>query len=187
MRINNPENLVGKAVVDTNGKNVGVIDKTYQSWSQDFPGHFFGVKLNTNTRNEFFRGTTKLIPIYSAYIREIGECVNLHMTIDTLCSFWNKAVPCGQSTCPTDEFIETPVFDKTNSRIGTIFSWVEQEGTYKNYGLLLDPYLCNQWKLPYNTIMPIDPNYLTDYKNHTISVDKTLDQLREYWKHHQQF
>ena len=187
MRINNPGNLVGKAVVDISGNTVGVIDKTYDSWSQDFPGHFFGVKLDPNTRIKYFRGTTKLIPIYSAYINEVGETVNLHMTIDTLCSFWNKTVLCGQSTCPTDEFMETPVFDKNNSRIGTIFSWVEQEGVYKNYGLLLDPYLCNQWKLPYNVVMPLDPNYLKDYKNQTIAIDKTLDQLREYWKHHQQF
>ena len=132
MNINNPKELVGKAVVDTNGKNIGWIDKTWNSWNQDWPGYFFGIRLNPTTRNTYFRGTHKLIPIYSTYIQDVAENVNLHMTIDTLCSFWNSTIPCGQTTCPTDEVMEKPVYDKNMSRVGTICSWVEQEGTFRS-------------------------------------------------------
>ena len=50
MKINNPHELVEKTVVDTNGNDIGTIDKIWNSWNQDFPGWFFGIKPNENTR-----------------------------------------------------------------------------------------------------------------------------------------
>ena len=46
MKISNPRELVGKEVVDQNGKPVGWIDKTWSSWNQEYPGWFFGIKPN---------------------------------------------------------------------------------------------------------------------------------------------
>ncbi len=183
MKITNPHELIGKEVVDTNGNNLGWIDKTWNSWNQEYPGTFFGVKTNENARHTFFRGANKLVPIYSDYIREIGEQVTLNKTMDDLCRYWIKTVPCGPTTCPIDELVEKPVYDKNRSRVGTFFSWVESSGTYQNYGCLVDPFLCETWKVPHNTLMPIPPNYITDVKD-TVSLDKTLDELKEYWKQH---
>ena len=186
MKITNPHELVGKEVVDQKGTPVGWIDKTWNSWDQDFPGWFFGIKPNENTRDTYFHGTYKLFPIYCDYIREVREHVMLNKTMDELCRYWIKTVPCGNTTCPTDELIEKPVFDKNYSRVGTFFSWVESGGTYQNYGCLVDPYLCEYWKIPYNTLMPIPTNYITNVKD-TITLDKTLDELKEYWKQHHKF
>jgi hypothetical protein len=104
--------------------------------------------------------------------------------MDDLCRFWNKTVPCGSTTCPTDQLVEMPVFDQNHSRVGTFCSFVASDGPSQQYGVLLDPYLCETWNLPYNTLMPVPTNYITDVKD-TICLDKTLDELREYWK--QQF
>jgi sporulation protein YlmC with PRC-barrel domain len=181
MKISNPHDLVGKEVVDQNGKPVGLIDKTWNSWNQDFPGWFFGIKPYENTRNTYFRGTYKLYPIYSEYIREIGKQITLNKTIDELHKYWTKTVPCGPKTCPIDELVEMSVYDKNYSRVGTFFSWVENDGTYQSYGCLVDPYLCETWKIPYNTLMPIPTNYI-NYVKDTVSLDKTLYELKEYWK-----
>ena len=37
MKIENPTELVGKEVVDTNGNTIGWIDKTWNSWNQEYP------------------------------------------------------------------------------------------------------------------------------------------------------
>ena len=186
MKITNPHEVVGKEVVDTNGKPVGWVDKTWNSWDQEFPGYFFGIKPNENTRFTFFRGTQKLIPIYSDYIREVKEHVTLNRTIDELSQFWNKTVHCGQTTCPTDRMVDMPVFDKNHSKIGTLYTWVETEHAFQNYGCFVDPYLCQTWNLPYNTIMPIPTQYIYQVSD-TVTIDKTLDELREYWKQQQKF
>jgi hypothetical protein len=107
--------------------------------------------------------------------------------MDDLCHYWIKTVPCGTTTtCPTDELIEKPVFDKNHSRVGTFFSWMERGGTFQIYGCLVDPYLCKYWNIPYNTLMPVPTNYIT-YVKDTVSLDKTLDELKEYWKQHHKF
>jgi hypothetical protein len=186
MKITNPRELVRKEVVDVEGNSVGWIDKTWSSWNQEYPGWFFGIKPNENTRGTYFRGTYKLFPVYSDYIREVGKHVTLNKTMDELCRYWIKTVPCGSTTCPTDELIEKPVFDKNHSRVGTFFSWMESGGTYQSYGCLVDPYLCEYWKIPYNMLMPVPTNYIT-YVKDTVSLDKTLDELREYWKQHHKF
>jgi len=186
MKISNPRELVGKEVVDQNGKPVGWIDKTWSIWNQEYPGWFFGIKPNENTRDTYFRGTYKLFQIYIDYIREVGEHVTLNKTMDDLHHYWMKTVSCGSATCPTDELIEKPVFDKNYSRVGTFFSWVESGGTFQSYGCLIDPYLCETWNMPYNTLMPIPTNCITDVKD-TITLDKTLDELKEYWKQHHKF
>ena len=186
MKINNPHELIGKEVVDQNGTPIGWIDKTWNSWDQNYPGWFFGIKPNENSRNTWFRGTYKLFPIYSDYIREVGEHVTLNKTMDDLYHYWNKTVPCGPTTCPTDQLVEMPVYDKNHSRVGTFYTFVVSEGTSHQYGCLLDPYLYETWKIPFNTLMPVPTNYI-NYVKDTVSLDKTLDELKEYWKQHYKF
>jgi len=48
----------------------------------------------------------------------------------------------------------------------------------------LDPYLCGAWKMPYNTLWPIPPNFLTNVTD-TIQLDKTLDELKGFWDQQQ--
>jgi hypothetical protein len=187
MKINNPHELVGKEVWDANGTPVGYIDKTWSSWDQNYPGYFFGIKLNENTRCTHFRGTYKLIPIYSDYIRGVQDCVTLNKTMDELSRLWNKCVPCGTTTCPTDKLVDMPIYDKNRSRIGTVYAWIDSGGTIQNYGCFVDPYLCQTWNIPYNTLLPIPSQYITQVHNDTVTIEKTLDELREYWKQQQKY
>ena len=180
MKIDKPTELVEKEVCDTNGNVIGKIDKIWKSWNDDYPGHFFGVKTNENARDTFFRGTQKLVPIYSDYIREVSEHVTLNKTMDDLCRNWNKTVPCGRTTYPLDKLFEMPVFDKNQSRVGTFCSYVESNGIIRHFGLWLDPYLCETWNVSYYTTMPIETNYIM-YVKDTINLDKTLDELKNYW------
>jgi len=183
MKINNPRELVGKEVCDVNGNSVGYIDKTWNSWNQEYPGYFFGIKPNENTRNSHFRGTNKLFPINSDYIREVREHITLNKTMDELSRYWNKTVQCGQTTCPTDELMEKPVYDVNNSRVGTFYSFIASDGPSHQYGILLDPYLCETWNMPYNILIPVPTNFIV-YAKESVCLDKTLDQLKEYWKQH---
>lgn len=181
MKVTNPQELVGKEVYDCNGNTIGRIDKTWKSWNDDYPGWFFGIRPNDSTKDTWFRGTHKLIPIYSDYIRDYTQHVTLNKTTEQLSRFWSRAVHCGTTTCPTDELIEKPVYDRNHSRVGTFYAWVESDGNYKNYGCFIDPYLCDTWNVPFNTIMPMPTNYIVDVKD-TITIDKTLDELKEYWR-----
>ena len=187
MKIEKPKKMVGKEVYDANGKTIGRIDKVWNSWPQKHTGYFFGIRPNQNARDTCFRGTYKLIPIYSDYIREVGNgCVTLNKTIDWLYHFWNRAVRCGYRICPTDELLDKPVYDKNYSRVGTFLASTESNASSRNYGVIIDPYLCETWKVPQNTLMPIPTNYITNVKD-TFCLDKTLDELREYWKQHFNF
>lgn len=186
MKINNPYELVGKEVVDLNGNPVGWIDKKWNSWNQDYPGYFFGIKPNENTRDKFFRGTHKLLPIYNDYIQEVKEYVTLNKTMDELSRFWNKTVPCGSTVYPTDQLVEMPVYDKNHSRVGTFYTFIVSEGSSYKYGCLVDPYLCETWNVPNNTLMPVPTDYIY-YVKDTVRLDKTLEELKEYWKQHQKF
>jgi sporulation protein YlmC with PRC-barrel domain len=186
MKVGKYKNIVGKEVVDPNGKTIGKIDKLWNSWNQEYPGPFFGIRPNQHSRDTYFRGTHKLIPIYSNFIRDVGEHITLNKTMDELCRNWNKTVQCGSTTCPTDELVEMPVYDKNHSRIGTFFTSVESDGPSNNYGVQIDPYLCETWKVPHNTLMPIPTNFIT-YVKDTITLDKTFDELKEYWKQHYNF
>jgi hypothetical protein len=185
MKIENPKGIVGKEVFDVNGNTIGYVDKTWSSWNKESPGYFFGIRPNQNARDTCFRGTHKLVPIYSDYIREVSECITLNKTMDDLYRFWSKTVPCGTNTCPADELVEMPVYDKNHSRVGTFFASVET-GSTSNYGVLVDPFLCETWKAPPNTLMPIPTSYITHVRD-TITLDKTLDELKEYWKQHYNF
>jgi len=187
MKINNPQELVGKTVLDANGNTIGTIDKIWNSWNQEYPGWFYGVKPNAHARENYFRGSYKLIPIYCDYIKEVQQQIKLNKTTEELGRYWNMAVPCGHNKYPTDELMEKPVYDRYNSRIGTIYSWVGQEGPHMTYGLCLDPYLCDQWKVPYNRLLPLDANYFTGMKNETVYLDKALHELREYWTQYHQY
>ena len=186
MKVNNPQGLVGKEVVDANGNTIGTMDKWWNSWNQEYPGYFFGIKTNDNTRDTCFRGTYKLIPICSDYVKQTDERVYLNKTMDELSRFWNKTIPCGTSTCPTDELVEKPVYDRDHSRVGTFYAWTESDGTFKNYGCFVDPYLCNTWKMPFNTLMPMPTNFIYEVKD-IITLDKTLAELKEYWHKHHKF
>lgn len=187
MKIQNAYELIGKEVCDANGNTVGYIDKTWQGWNDEYPGYFFGIRPNENTRDTWFRGTGKLIPIYSDYIKDVNEKVWLNKTTEELGKFWNKTIYFPNNTwCPTDELVEKPVYDKNHSRVGWFYAWVESDGTFKNYGLFMDPYLSDTWKLPFNTIMPLPTNYITQVKD-TVWLDKSLEELREYWKQNYHF
>jgi hypothetical protein len=181
MKIQNPHELVGKVVEDTQGNTIGQIDKTWKSWNDEHPGFFFGIRPQQNTRDTYFRGTTKLVPIYSDYIQNVTEKITLNKTMDQLARFWNKVVPCGTKTCPTDSLMECPVYDKNHSRVGTFYAWVESEGTFRNYGCALDPYLCENWNIACNTLMPMPIDYIYDVTD-TITLTKTLDELRTHWQ-----
>ena len=152
----------------------------------EYPGYFFGIRPTENTRDTWFRGTTKLIPTYSDYIREYGEHVNLNKTTDELCRFWNKSIQCGTTTSTTDEMVDKTIYDKNYSRVGTIYGWVESDGTFKHYGCFVDPFLCEYWKMQYDTLMPVPPDFFY-YVKDTIILDKTLEELKEYWKQYHKF
>ena len=83
------------------------------------------------------------------------------------------------------ELIEMPVYDKFYCRIGTFFSWVEADGNYKNYGVFLDPYLSETWNFPYNTLLPLPTEYMTNAKD-TIWLNKTIDEMKSYWHQYYQ-
>ena len=183
MKVDNPQELIGKEICDAKGMTIGTIDKWWYSWNQEYPGYFFAIKTNDNIRDTWFRGTAKLIPIYSDYIREVGERITLSKTTEELGRFWNKTVHFGPATWPMDDLIEKPVYDRNHSRVGTFYAWVETDGTFKNYGCFVDPYLCDIWKMPFNTMMPMSTEYITDVKD-TVTLNKTLDELREHWKQH---
>jgi hypothetical protein len=186
MKINKPFELVKMKVFDKNGNSIGLVDKVWNSWNQSWPGCFFGLIPNENVRNKCFRGTYKLVPISSDHIGEVSDHITLSMSIDELYHFWNKTAQCGPLSCTIDKLLDKPVFDKNHSKIGIFFAMVEGDGSSKNYGLLIDPYLCDIWKVPYNTLMPIPTNYITNVKD-TITLDKTLDDLKNYWKQHFNF
>jgi len=181
MKVENPKALFGNEVYDMYGKVIGKIDKIWESWNKDYPGYFFGFKTYENTRDNYFRGTNKLIPIYSDYLREVvNNHVTLNKTIDDLSHLWNKIVQCGHSIYPLDQLFEMSVYDKYQSRVGTLCSFVEIDGMMTHFGLLLDPYLYEYWNVPYNTILPIETSYIK-YVKDTINLDKTLDELKIYW------
>jgi hypothetical protein len=186
MKINKPYELLGKKVCDTNGNNIGCIDKIWDSWNENYPGFFFGIKPNENIRDSYFRGTYKLIPIYSDYIREVTDCIHLNRTLDELSRYWNKTIPYGETTCSNDKMVEMPVFDKYNSRVGTLYGWLDTDGTYQTYACFVDPYLSQTWNIPNNTLMPIPTQYMKKVTD-TITIDKSLDELKEYWKQHKKF
>ena len=125
-----------------------------------------------------------MIPIYNNFIEDVkGEHVTLNITLDDLYSSWNKTVKCGLITYPTDELLEKPVYERNHSRIGTFFVVVERDGPSNHNGILVDPYLCDIWKTPFNKLMPIPTDYITNVKD-TIYLNKSLDELKRYCKQH---
>jgi hypothetical protein len=161
------------------------VDKTWNSWNQNYPGCFFGIKMNDGARNMYFRGANKLIPLYNDHISNIGTTVTLTKTMEDLCRYWNTTIPCGPTRYPVEELLEMPVYDKFHSRVGTFTIWVEENGQINTLGVLLDPYICDTWHLSYMTIYPIEPVHITNAK-HTITLDQTLHELRDYWHQKQQ-
>ena len=186
MKIWNCNELIGKEVFDVNGNAIGWVDKTWRSWNDEYPGHFFGIKMNDYTRNTYFRGANKLIPVYNDYIRNVSNTVTLTKTIDDLCRYWNKTITCGPVACPIEELIEMPVYDKYHSRVGTFTTWVESNGQINNLGVLLDPYICETWNLSHNTTFPIEPTHINYVKN-TITLNQALNELKDYWQQRRRY
>jgi hypothetical protein len=106
--------------------------------------------------------------------------------MEQLVKFWNKTVPCDQTTCPTDQLVDVSIYDKNHSRVGVFYGWIETNGEFKHYGCFTDPYISENWKLPYNTMMPLLTNFIY-YTKDTITLDKTLGDIKEYWKKYYQF
>ena len=181
MRVSNPRELIGRPVTDFNGVTIGVVDKVWKSWNEEYPGWFFGVRPNDDVRDTWFRGTTKLIPIYNDYIKDTAGHVMLNKTVEQLSRYWNRAVPCGDTAHPIDYLMDMPVYDRNHSRVGTFYGWVESQGAYKHYGCFVDPYLCDMWGIPHNAVMPIQPAMVHQVFD-TITLDRTLDELRDYWR-----
>ncbi len=46
MKVIKPYELVQKKVFDKNGNAIGTIDKIWNSWNQEYPGPFFGIRPN---------------------------------------------------------------------------------------------------------------------------------------------
>ena len=180
MKIWNAHELIGKEVFDATGRPIGWVDKTWKSWNQYNPGYFFGIKMNDYTRDNYFRGVNKLYPVYNDFIQTVSDRVTLTKTMDDLCRYWTKTVSCGNATCSVDELIEMPVYDKYHSRVGTFTGYVDN-GQINNFGVLLDPYICETWNLPYNTTYPIEPWHISTKKN-TVTLDQALHELKEYWQ-----
>lgn len=181
MKIQDPHGLIGKLVKDTQGRNVGIIDKIWKGWNAESPGYFFGIRPHQDTRDVYFRGTKKLVPIYSDYIQQVEQQVTINKTMDQLSQFWKQVVPCGAKTCPTDALLERPVYDRNHSRVGTFYTWVEGEGNYRQYGCFLDPYLYETWNIPTNTLMPMPTEYINDV-DEIVTLTTTLDELRSHWQ-----
>ena len=92
MKIWNSHELIGKEVLDANGKPIGWVDKTWNSWNMDDTGYFFGIKMNDYARNNYFRGVNKLFPVYNDFIQTVGNTVTLTKTMDDLCKYWTKTI-----------------------------------------------------------------------------------------------
>ena len=183
MKINKPLELFNKEVYDKNGAAIGFIDKIWKSWNQDNPGYFLGIRTNDNAKNRYFRGSNKLVPIHGEYIDYIREHIRLNITLDYLYHFWNKTFRCGNALCSTNDLIEKTVYDKKQSRIGVFFTTLENPGPSSHFGIYIDPYLCESWNSLNNTLMPIPSNFITRIED-TITVDKTVEELKNYWKEH---
>ncbi|RLF40228.1 MAG: hypothetical protein DRN12_05855 [Thermoplasmata archaeon] len=181
MKISNPKDMIGKLVTDFNGVTIGVVDKIWKSWNEEYPGWFLGVRLNEEVRNTWFRGTTKLIPIYNDYIQDIAEHIMLNKTAEQLSRYLNKTVSCSDAAHPIDHLMDMPIYDRNHSRVGTFYGWVESDGIYKHYGCFVDPYLCDIWDIPYNIVMPLQPSMVHQVFD-TITLNRTLEELREYWR-----
>jgi hypothetical protein len=180
MKISNPRELVGKQVFDCDGTLIGTIDKAWPSWDDSHLGWFFGIRLYENARDTWFRGTTKLVPIYNEYFKEIAANITLDKTLKQLAHLWNKAIPYDITTWPMNDLMERSIYDKNHSRIGICFGWEEKNGTYTHYGCFLDPFLYHQLNLPYNILLPLPPNYI-HYVKDTITLNKTWNDLKKFW------
>ena len=170
---------IGKQVYDSNGILMGVIDKIWKRWNRN--KKTLGIKIYDNIKDTWFRGTTKLIPIYNDYIKDATGHIMLNRTVEQLSRYWNKTVQCCDATYPIDQLMDMPVYDRNHSRVGTFYGWVETDGTYKHYGCFVDPYLCDTWGIPHNAVMPLQPAMVYQVFD-TITLDRTLDELREYWR-----
>jgi len=180
MRITKPDELIGKEVYDYQGTAVGVFDKYWRSWNKQDSRWFFGIRPYENVRDAWFRGTTKLIPIYSDYIKEIGETVTLKKVMTDLSNEWRKAISFGQTSWPTDDLMERGIYDKYGSRVGIFFAWAEENKKQAYYGCFVDPYLTEKWRYDYNTLMPLKTEYFY-YVTDSITLNASIDDLKKYW------
>ncbi|MFO8077372.1 MAG: hypothetical protein R6U21_01835 [Thermoplasmatota archaeon] len=180
MQITKPFELVGKEIYDKQGLIIGRVDKYWSSWNKNNPGWFFGIRPYENVRDTWFRGTEKLIPIASSYIKDVGEVIYLDTIIDELSSYWKDVVNIKGYSWPLDWLMEQGIYDKTGSRIGTLFGWVKSENAYQYYGCLIDPYLSEVKKYAAQSVFPIKPGFI-DHFSDSVRLNVSLDELKKYW------
>lgn len=180
MRDIKPDELIGKEVYDYQGTAIGVFDKYWGSWKQKDNGYLFGIRPYENVRDAWFRGTNKLIPVYSTYIKEVTDTVTLKKAMNDLSHQWRQAISFGKITWPTDDLMEKGVYDKYGSRVGVFFSWYEDQKNTAYYGCFIDPYLAEQWKYTYNTVLPLKKDYFYSVTD-SITLNISVDELKQYW------
>ncbi len=179
MQIVKPDELIGKEVYDDQGTAVGVLDKYWTSWNQQEIGWFFGIRSYENVRDAWFRGTMKLFPIHSGYIKKIGETVTLKRRMDELSQEWKRVISFKQTSWPTDYLMERGIYDKEGSRVGIFFAWAKYNNTYQ-YGCFIDPYLLEKWHYAFNIILPLKVDYFYHIAN-SITLNTTIEDLKKVW------
>ena len=181
MQITKPCELVGKEIYDNQGTLMGRVDKCWSSWNDRKPGWFFGIRTYENVRDTYFRGTEKLIPIESSYIKEVKDVIYLDTVVDELSQYWKDVVNINGYSWPIDWLMEQGIYDKKGSRIGSFFGWVKTKKNYQYYGCLIDPYLSEKENYGKQQLLPIKPAYLA-YCSDSVRLNVTLDELKQYWK-----
>ncbi len=179
MQITRPEELIGKEVYDDQGSALGILDKYWKSWDRQQIEWFFGIRPYDNVRDAWFRGTTKLFPIHSSYIKDIGEVVTLKKGMDDLSHEWKKVVSFEHTSWPTDDLMERGIYDRCGSRVGVFFAWTEHNNNH-SYGCFIDPYLSEKWHYALNVILPIKTEYFYDVTD-SITLNTTIDELKKFW------
>lgn len=181
MEIRKPEEIKGKTVYDKNNNKVGNIDETWHGW-KNFTG-FFTVTPDSATRENYFPESTKPLPIHNQHISNITENVTLNKTIDELSRFWNSEIRCGSTTCKPWDVMDKPVYDRNDTKLGTLDICVEESGKCSTFGLRPDPSITTDLDLgmPTMGLLPLEPSHVSNVTD-TITLNKTRDELINYWR-----
>ncbi len=170
--------LIGREVYDPTGVLIGVVDKI---WKIKDGSECIGVRGYENIRDTWFRGTTKLIPITLDKIKDAGDSIIVKDRLEELSKKWRRVAPCGETNWPIDDLIERVICDKDNRRIGILLGWLEDKNGLKQYSCLLDPFICEEFDLPFDTLHPIPIKSLQLIRD-TIKLNETLDNLINTWR-----
>jgi sporulation protein YlmC with PRC-barrel domain len=184
MKTMKPDELIGKEVYDYQGNAIGVFDRYWGSWKSKDNEYFFGIRPYESIRDAWFRGTNKLIPISSSYIKDVSDTVTLKKAMTELSHEWRRTITVGAITWPSDDLMEKGIYDKNGSRVGVFFSWSYDQKSTTSYGCFIDPYLAEQWKYDYNTILPLKKDYFY-YVTDSITLNASVIELKKYWDGYQ--